>query len=95
MTNKKRIVAHLKDLDMILTSYDSRIDKLTKKATNELIDSIIGHDSTDVALRIRNVWYVVEVACIGIDNVCEVDMALYTKNQYLEKYGEEYEYKFE
>ena len=91
MTNKDIFKAHIEQQGMILSTYDAGLNKVTKKAVKEICDSVLDSNSTDIPFKIRNAWYIAEIAIM--DN--EVDMSLYSKHEYLEQYGDEYEYKFE
>ena len=90
MTNKTVIENKVAELGLVLGSYDNDLERLSKKAINEVAESLFG-DSTDIVVKVRGTYYVVE--CAVCDNEC--DFTLYTKHEYLDKYGDEYEYKFE
>ena len=90
MNNIVVIEKHINKLGLKVGSIDQDLNKLSKQAVNELVAQY-GGDYTDIVLRVRGRFYVVE--CTEVDN--EVDMTLYSKSEYLEKYGDEYEYKFE
>ena len=91
MTNNIMVIEkHILKLGLKVGGLDSDLNKLTKSALNELLEQYSG-DYTDIVITMRNRKYVVE--CSEVDN--EVDMSLYTKGEYIKKYGDEYEYKFE
>ena len=80
---------HIKKLGLTVGSIDTDLNKITKKALNELL--IYTGDYTDIVVSVNGKQYIVE--CTEVDS--EVDMTLYSKSEYINKYGDEYEYKFE
>ncbi len=90
MTNNNILVIknHIKKLGLTVGSIDTDLNKLTKKALNELLS--YDGDYTDIVVLVNGKQYIVE--CTEVDT--EVDMILYSKSEYINKYGDEYEYKF-
>ena len=89
-TYKERIEGRVKALGCRLGVYDKNINELSESAFNEVVDCA-DEEYTDVVVVSNKKQYVVEIATV--DN--EKDFTLYTKNEYIGKYGEEYKSKFE
>ena len=82
------IEKHIKKLGLTVGSIDTDLSKLTKKALNELL--VYDGDYTDIVVTADGKQYIIECTEVG----GEVDMTLYSKSEYINKYGDEYEYKF-
>lgn len=90
MDNKTRIAQAVKNQGLEMGCYELAINKLSKKAVAEIIDSITG-DSTDIAVNYGKTKYVIEIGVV--DN--EVDFNCMKLTDYISRYGEEYAEKFE
>ena len=87
-TNKEEIIKELEAEGLVLGCWSSKIGNLSKHNLKKIIDEIRYHSATDVVVRLRGKECVVSIDFV--DN--EVDFTLYTKAEYISRYGSE---KFE
>lgn len=95
MTNKELIEKRIAELnkngyELELTSYDKDVDKVSKKVLTKALKEF-GGDSTDIKVMIRRKPYVLEIPVC--DN--EVDIIIYSLDEFAAKYGDEYLEAFE
>ena len=84
MNNRERLIKTISQFGYSLSIYDHTIDKLSSRMINKIIKSFMG-DSTDIDVTLNKKPCVVEMSVV--DN--EVDMAMLTKEQYINRYGNE------
>lgn len=82
--NKEKLKEKAKEFNYVIGCYDVKIDKLSKKQLQRIVDNITG-DYTDVPVVLDRKEYVVEIAYV--DN--EIDFSLVSKNDYINRYGRE------
>jgi hypothetical protein len=82
MKNKLVIQQKLMSLGLLLGTYDSGIEKLSKEGMSKILDNI-EYGSTDIGVTIGENDYVVEI--YHVDN--EVDLNLITTREYALTYG--------
>ena len=87
-TNKEEVIKELEAEGLVLGCWSSKIGNLSKHNLKKIIDEIRYHSATDVVVRLRGKECVVSIDFV--DN--EVDFTLYTKAEYISRYGLE---KFE
>lgn len=85
--NKALVAAELAKENLNIGYYDESIDKVSVKELEERVLPNVCEGHTDLVVKIRGQQYVVEVTTV--DN--EVDLMLYSKVEYMEKYGWEQE----
>lgn len=84
MNNRERLIKTISQFGYSLSIYDHAIDKLNTKMINKITNSFMG-DSTDIDVTLNRKPYVVEM--FVVDN--EVDITMLTKEQYIDRYGNE------
>ena len=82
ISNKDQVNNKVKKLGYQLGNYNKDIDKLSKKDINNIINNI-EYAPTDI--KVKNNNYIVEVEKWGN----EIDLYLISKNEYIQKYGNE------
>lgn len=82
--NKEKLKEKVKELNYVVGCYDAKIDKLSKKELQRIIDNITG-EYTDVPVALDRKSHVAEIAYV--DN--EIDFSLVSKNDYINRYGRE------
>lgn len=85
--NKLILAAELAKDNLVIGHYDTDIDKLSVTELNKRVLYYATEGYNDVVVKIRGSFYVVEISTV--DN--EVDFILYSKNDYMSKYGWEHE----
>ena len=84
MNNRERLIKTISQFGYSLSIYDRAIDKLSSRTINKIIKSFMG-DSTDIDVTLNRKPCVVEMSVV--DN--EVDITMLTKEQYINRYGNE------
>jgi hypothetical protein len=82
MTNQLVIQQKLMSLGLLLGTYETRIEKLSKEDMSKILENI-EYGSTDIGVTIGENDYVVEI--FHVDN--EVDFNLITTREYALTYG--------
>ena len=84
MNNRERLIKTISQFGYSLSIYDHAIDKLNTKMINKIIKSFMG-DSTDIDVTLNRKPCVVEMSVVDD----EVDITMLTKEQYINRYGNE------
>lgn len=84
MNNRERLIKTISQFGYSLSIYNHTIDKLSSRMINKIIKSFMG-DSTDIDVTLNRKPCVVEMSVV--DN--EVDITILTKEQYIDRYGNE------
>ena len=84
MNNRERLIKTISQFGYSLSIYDHTIDKLSSRMINKITNSFMG-DSTDIDVTLNRKPCVVEMSVV--DN--EVDITMLTKEQYINRYGNE------
>lgn len=87
-TNKEVVIKELEAEGLVLGCWSDKIGNLSKHNLKKITDEIRYHSATDVVVRLRGKECVVSIDFV--DN--EVDFTLYSKAEYISRYGSE---KFE
>jgi hypothetical protein len=82
MNNKLTIQQKLMSLGLLLGTYDSRIESLSKEELVKILENI-EYGSTDIGVTIDKTEFVVEI--FHVDN--EVDLKIITTKEYAKTYG--------
>lgn len=84
MNNRERLIKAISQFGYSLSICDHTIDKLSSRMINKITNSFMG-DSTDIDVTLNRNPCVVEMSVV--DN--EVDITMLTKEQYINRYGNE------
>lgn len=90
MKNKDIIEDAVREVDMgdgvfSLGGYDEKLDELSKKEMEKVLDSIELGDYTDVDVKIKRKNYVVEISVVDK----EMGFNVITRDEYISRYGDE------
>lgn len=83
MTNKAKVEKQAKELGYTIGIYNDKIDLMTTKELNKVLENMEFQADTDVSIKRKK--HVVEIDIV--DN--EVDLKVLTKNEYIDRYGNE------
>lgn len=86
-TNKELVDEVIAKEELVLDSYDSKLDKIPAKQFQKVLDAIGYGSSSSIHISFNNKDYIVEIS--EVDS--EVDIWLITREEYESQYGEIYE----
>ena len=82
-TNREILEAEAKELDLEIGCYNNKVDKLTKKELNKVLENMEFQADTDVFLNRR--LHVVEIDIVD----SEIDFNILSQSEYVGRYGDE------
>lgn len=81
--NKEVVKKAVEKMGCKLACYTDKINELSKKELQKVLESVKFGDSTDIRVFIRRKKFVVEL--FRVDN--EIDLILLSENEYISRYG--------
>ena len=82
--NEKRIAESIAKDGFVIGCYDKKVEELKYMALMKVIDNALLNEHTDVDVKIKGKAHIVEISTVGN----EKDFAVYTVEEYAEKYGD-------